>query len=285
MHTFINELNHSLEDVSVSKPIVRCNRATTMIDNVIRSNPNYLSRQICKDFHRQYKMQLNYCQAWNLKEKAKEQNHGVPQCSYKLLPWLCTRLIETNPGTIAKYKCSDDGHFMQLFVALSVSLHGFKMGCRPIKSTDSSHMSESYKGALFLASSYDANNVMFPLAYCLFSSENYEYWLWFLEKLKMVIGETKVIIISNRHEGIIRSVLDVFSSENHAHCYHHIKENFSSLLTKLNTKWRKIKENSLQMLDSITYARLDCDYEVTMDTLRTFNHDLAKWVEKNNPQH
>ena len=174
---------------------------------------------------------------------------------------------------------------MQLFVALSVSLHGFKMGCRPIKSTDSSHMSESYKGALFLASSYDANNVMFPLAYCLFSSENYEYWLWFLEKLKMVIGETKVIIISNRHEGIIRSVLDVFSSENHAHCYHHIKENFSSLLTKLNTKWRKIKENSLQMLDSITYARLDCDYEVAMDTLRTFNHDLVKWVEENNPQH
>ncbi|KAL6325712.1 hypothetical protein AAG906_023596 [Vitis piasezkii] len=31
------------------------------------------------------------------------------------------------------------------------------------------------------------------------------------------------------------------------------------------------------MLDSITYARLDCDYEVAMDTLRTFNHDLAKW--------
>ena len=172
VHTFINELNHSLEDVSVSKPIVHCNQATTMIDNVICSNPNYLSRQICKDFHRQYKMQLNYCQAWNLKEKAKEQNHGVPQCSYKLLPWLCTRLIETNPGTIAEYKCSDDGHLMQLFVALSVSLHGFKMGCRPIISTDSSHMSESYKGALFLASSYDANNVMFPLAYCLFNSKN-----------------------------------------------------------------------------------------------------------------
>ena len=165
---------------------------------------------------------------------------------------------------------------MQLFVALSVSIHGFQLGCRPIISIDSSHMSGPYKGALFLASSYDADDDMFPFAYGLFSSENYEDWLWFLEKLKMVIGETKVIIISNRHEGIIRSVLDVFSSENHAHCYHHIKENFSSLLTKLNTKWRKIKENSLQMLNSIAYARLDCDYEVTMDTLRTFNHDLKK---------
>ena len=30
------------------------------------------------------------------------------------------------------------------------------------------------------------------------------------------------------------------------------------------------------MLDSIAYARLDWDYEVAMDTLRTFNHDLTK---------
>ncbi|KAL6342275.1 hypothetical protein AAG906_006904 [Vitis piasezkii] len=257
VHTFRNEHNLFLEDVLVSEPVVRCNRATTMIDDVIRSNPDYLPRQICKDFHQQYIMQLNYC---------------VPQCSYKLLPWLCTRLIETNPGTITEYRCLDDGHFMQLFVALSVSIHRFKMGCQPIILINSSHMSGPYKGALFSTSSYDADDGMFPLAYGLFSSENYKDWLWFLEKLKMVIG-------------IIRSVLEVFGSENHAHCYRHIKENFSNFLTKLNTKERKWKENVLQILDSITYARLHCDYEVVMDTLRTFNHDLAKWVEDNNPQH
>ena len=39
------------------------------------------------------------------------------------------------------------------------------------------------------------------------------------------------------------------------------------------------------MLDSIAYDRLDCDYDIAMDTLRTFNHDLAKWVEENDPQH
>ena len=50
VHTFRNEHNHSLEDVSISEPVVRCNRATIMID-VIHSNPNYLSYQICKYFH------------------------------------------------------------------------------------------------------------------------------------------------------------------------------------------------------------------------------------------
>ena len=88
---------------------------------------------------------------------------------------------------------------MQLFVALSVSIHGFQLGCRPIISIDSSHMSRLYKGVLFSASLYDADNGMFPLVYGLFSFENYEDWLWFLEKLKMVIGERNVIIISNRH--------------------------------------------------------------------------------------
>ncbi|RVW35805.1 hypothetical protein CK203_082530 [Vitis vinifera] len=67
-------------------------------------------------------------------------------------------------------------------------------------------MSGSYKGALFSASSYDADDGMFLLAYDLFSSKNYEDWLWFLEKLKMVIGERDVIILSDRHQGIIRSV-------------------------------------------------------------------------------
>ena len=78
VHIFRNEHNHSLEDVSISEPAVRCNQATTMIDDVILSNPDYLPCQICKDFHQQYEMQLNYYQAWNLKEKAKERIHGVP---------------------------------------------------------------------------------------------------------------------------------------------------------------------------------------------------------------
>ena len=55
----------------------------------------------------------------------------------------------------------------------------------------------------------------------------------------MVIGEREVIIISCRHQGIICSVSEVFGSENHAHCYRHIKENFSRFLTKLNTKGGK----------------------------------------------
>ena len=44
----------------------------------------------------------------------------------------------------------------------------------------------------------------------------------------MVIGEKEVIIIFDKHQGIIYSASEVFSSENHAHYYRHMKENFCS---------------------------------------------------------
>ena len=48
------------------------------------------------------------------------------------------------------------------------------MGCRPIIAIDSSHMSEPYGGALFSATSYEANDNMFPLVCGVMSSENYD---------------------------------------------------------------------------------------------------------------
>ena len=59
---------------------------------------------------------------------------------------------------------------------------------RPIIAIDLAHMSGSYGGALFSAIAYDANDSMFPLTFGVMSSENYEDWLWFLEKWKIVVG-------------------------------------------------------------------------------------------------
>ncbi|KAJ9682225.1 hypothetical protein PVL29_018215 [Vitis rotundifolia] len=125
------------------------------------------------------------------------------------------------------------------------------MGFRPIIAIDSAHMSGSYGGALFSATAYDVNDSMFPLAFGVMSSENYEDWLWFLEKLKIVVGNKEVIIISDRYPALLCSVTEVFGLENHAYCYRHLKENFSSFLSKHNTQGNKGKENALQFLDNL----------------------------------
>ena len=92
----------------------------------------------------------------------------------------------------------------------------------------------------------------------------------------MAFGEREVVLISNRHKGIIHIVAEVFGSEFHVHCYCHVKENFSSFLTKFNIRGIKGKENALDLLDQVAYAHLDTEYIVALDTLRTYNIKLTK---------
>ena len=62
-YTFRNFHNHSLEDVASCQPLVRSTRSTLVIDNVIRSTPEYQPRQIYKDFVWKHGMRLTYNQA------------------------------------------------------------------------------------------------------------------------------------------------------------------------------------------------------------------------------
>ncbi|RVW81779.1 hypothetical protein CK203_049535 [Vitis vinifera] len=100
-------------------------------------------------------------------------------------------MVAINPGSIVELTHSSDRHFEQFFVAHSVSIQGFAMGCWPIIAIDSAHIGTS----------------------CL-----------------------------------LHSVPEVFGLENHAYCYCHLKENFSSFLaniTQEGTKVNKMHSNSL----------------------------------------
>ena len=135
-------------------------------------------------------------------------------------------------------------------------------------------MSDPYNNALFFATSYGANDSMFPLEIIVMSYENYEDLSWFLENLKKVVGD-KEVIISDRRPALLHSVPAIFGVENHAHCYHHLKEDFSSFLNKNIIRGNIGKENALQWYDSIAYARLEHDYNVLIVELRRFNDALA----------
>ena len=110
-------------------------------------------------------MRLSYYQAWKIKKKPKEIVVGHPRNYYKLLPWMCDKIVQNNLMSIVELTYSDDDHFEQLFIVHHVSIKGFVMGCRPIIAIDSSHMSSPYGGALFSTTTYDSNDNMFPLAF------------------------------------------------------------------------------------------------------------------------
>ncbi|RVW57791.1 hypothetical protein CK203_115156 [Vitis vinifera] len=171
-------------------------------------NHNHIAQDECsskvKDFERDHGVQLTYNQAWHLKEKAKERIYGAPRESYTFVPWLCHRLREINPGTIAEYT--------------------------------------SDEGSSFVAIAYDADDGMFPLA--------------------------------------LGVCFELFGIGNHAYCYRHVKENFSSFLNKQNIRGKKGKEDALLLLDSIAYARLEIDYNEAFEKLVRFNDNLVNGLRK-----
>ena len=87
---------------------------------------------------------------------------------------MCERIVQNNPCYVVELTHSSDSNFQQLFIAHAISIQGFAMGCRPIIDIDSSHMSGPYGSVLFSATTYDANDCMFPLVCGIMSSKNYE---------------------------------------------------------------------------------------------------------------
>ena len=102
VHTFINEHRHIIDDLVSAQPLVRSNRASKVIDDVIQFTPEYIPRKICKDFIWEHGMRLTYLQAWHIKEKVKEIMYGQPKNVYKLLPWMCERIKKCNMRLIVE---------------------------------------------------------------------------------------------------------------------------------------------------------------------------------------
>ena len=86
------------------------------------------------------------------------------------------------------------------------------------------------------------------------------------------------MIISDTHQGILHSVSELFGTENHAYCYYHLKENFTSCFNRQNIRGKKRKEDAWALLDVIVFAIFEVDYNDAFEKLVQFNEDLEKWA-------
>ncbi|XP_059599268.1 uncharacterized protein LOC132255235 [Vitis vinifera] len=93
VYTYQVNHNHIAQDECSSKVRVSSKRGAVVVEDVFRTTPEYLPRQICKDFERDHGVQLTYNQAWHLKEKAKERVYGSPRASYAYLPWSLQAIV------------------------------------------------------------------------------------------------------------------------------------------------------------------------------------------------
>lgn len=94
---------------------------------------------------------------------------------------------DSNQGTV--YEClhhrtsvPPNYVFKFLFWAFQPSIIEF-LHCRLVIFVDSTYLRRSYKGILLIASTWNANNNLFPLEFAIVDKESCKSWNWFLKVL------------------------------------------------------------------------------------------------------
>ncbi|RVX05104.1 hypothetical protein CK203_020070 [Vitis vinifera] len=182
------------------------NWLVSIIKDRLQDTPHHKPKDIAKCIFQDFGIELNYTQVWRGIEDAREQLQGSYKEAYNLLPWFCEKLVETNPGSVAKLLINDDKRFERLFVSFHASLHGFQNGL-------------------------DGNEGFFPVAFAIVDVETDDNWLWFLEQLKSAISTLQpMTFVSDREKGLKKSVLEVFENAHHGYSIYYLMENFKKNL-------------------------------------------------------
>ena len=100
---------------------------------------------------------------------------------YKIYEYL-NEIRKTNGGTtiICFLECK---LFKKMYVCMYVCLQpmkdGFMAGCKRMICLDGCFLKGYYGGQLLVVARIDKNDCIYPLAYAVVESENYESWYWF----------------------------------------------------------------------------------------------------------
>ena len=185
------------------------------------------AKDIIAEMESQHGVQLLYNKANRARLHALKIQYGDPLKSFQTLPAYFYMLKQANPGTLTNIETDSKDRFKYGFMAIGVCLQGFIRVIRPVVSIDATHLTGSLKGVLLIASAKDGDSKIYPLAFGFAASECKGSWTWFLSELKKGIGSPQdLVIVSDRHRGIISAMNEVFPYAQHAFCVFHIAQKF-----------------------------------------------------------
>ncbi|KAL9261041.1 hypothetical protein AKJ16_DCAP10534 [Drosera capensis] len=251
------------------------------VERRLKENPNCKPKEILEEIHRVHGITLSYKQAWRGKERIMAAMRGSFEEGYRLLPQYCEQIKRTNPGSIASvYGNPTDNSFQRLFISFQASIYGFLNGCRPLLGLDRAYLKSKYLGTLLLATGFDGDGALFPIAFGVVDDENDENWMWFLSELHNLLevnteNMPRLTILSDRQKGVVEGVEANFPTAFHGFCMRHLSESF-----------RKEFNNQplVNLLWEAAQALTVIEFESKVLEIEEVSQDAAYWIRRIPPR-
>ncbi|XP_073154707.1 uncharacterized protein [Henckelia pumila] len=251
------------------------------VEQRLRENPNCKPKEILEEIHRVHGITLSYKQAWRGKERIMTAMRGSFEEGYRLLPQYCEQVKRTNPGSIASvYTNPADNCFQRLFISFQASIYGFLNACRPLLGLDRTFLKSKYLGTLLLATGFDGDGGLFPLAFGVVDEENDDNWMWFLSELHSLLevnteNMPRLTILSDRQKGIVDGVEANFPTAFHGFCMRHLSESF-----------RKEFNNTMlvNLLWEAAHVLTVNEFDTKILEIEEISQDAAFWIRRIPPR-
>ena len=145
------------------------------ITPILAKTPNTTAKKLKVDLEKDYPTQLKYTTVWKAKQRVMNQLFGDWANTFRMLYSFKAEVDKRCPGSVVEIdtEVTPDGkvYFSKFFMALKPCIDGFKAGCRPYLSIDSSFLTGKWNGQLAACNALDGHNWMYPVAIGLFQSE------------------------------------------------------------------------------------------------------------------
>ena len=197
---------------------------------ILTNKPHMGAKELQTLLQEQHNCSIAYDTVWKGKEKALTELYGSWEDSFRLLFSWKEAVLEVMPDSVIEFDLVVEVgklYFSRFFCAFGPCLQGFREGCRPYLSIDSTALNGRWSGHLPSATSVDGHNWMFPVAFGFFESETKESWVWFMKQLHKAIGDLPLLAIcSDACKGLTGAVEEIFPNAEKRECFRHLMQNY-----------------------------------------------------------
>ncbi|XP_075507446.1 protein FAR-RED IMPAIRED RESPONSE 1-like [Primulina tabacum] len=242
-----------------------------LLDNFQDHPVSIVLKAMMAMMHNSMNADISYYKAWRGKELADNILKGDRTKSFTLLPCYLHMVEKMNRGSITDICVDEENRFKFMFLAFGACVRGYR-SMRKVVSIDGTWLKGKYNGVLLVASTQDGNYHQYPLAWGIVDVVCTSSWSWFLTKLLEVVpDEGELVIILDRHQGIINAVSSVYRNAHHGHCMWHVSQNM---------KTRCKKKGATEMFLHIAKIYKHVEFDIVYNDFRMRYHEAAQFLDE-----